>query len=63
MGFYKPIPFRDGWLVRYAHFIADSWLLFGFLQVVWLERRDKKKKDSSENNSDHTDEPNLHTGL
>lgn len=31
--------------------------------IMWLERRDKRKKDSSDNDSDHTDEPNLHTGL
>lgn len=30
---------------------------------MWLERWDKRKKDPSENDSDYTDGPDLHTGL
>lgn len=31
--------------------------------IMWLERRDNRKKDSSDVDPNHTDEPDLHTGL
>lgn len=43
--------------------IVDLILMTIQIVIMWLERRDKRKKDSSDDDHKHTDEPDLHTGL